>query len=37
MFVLFSVPMLDRRSVARRPAYADHMRAVPGLVPRPWR
>jgi steroid 5-alpha reductase family enzyme len=37
MFVLFSVPLLDRRSVARRPAYADHMRAVPGLLPRPWR
>jgi steroid 5-alpha reductase family enzyme len=37
MFVLVSVPMLDRRSVARRPAYAEHMRAVPGLVPRPWR
>jgi steroid 5-alpha reductase family enzyme len=37
MFVFISVPMLDKRSVARRPAYADHMRAVPGLVPRPWR
>ncbi len=37
LFVFVSVPMLDRRSVARRPAYADHMARVPGLVPRPWR
>jgi steroid 5-alpha reductase family enzyme len=37
MFVFISVPMLDKRSLARRPEYANHMRAVPGLVPRPWR
>ncbi|MCE9579130.1 MAG: DUF1295 domain-containing protein [Deltaproteobacteria bacterium] len=37
LFVFISVPLLDRRSVARRPAYAAHMRRVPGLVPRPWR
>ncbi len=33
MFVFVSVPMLDRRSVARRPAYAEHMRRVSMLVP----
>ncbi len=37
LFVFVSVPLLDRRSVARRPAYADHMARVPGLFPRPWR
>jgi steroid 5-alpha reductase family enzyme len=37
LFVFISVPMLDRRSLARRPAYAAHMKAVPGLLPRPWR
>ncbi len=37
LFVFVSVPMLDRRSVARRAAYRDHMAQVPGLVPRPWR
>lgn len=33
MFVFASVPMLDRRSVARRPAYAEHMKRVSMLVP----
>jgi len=37
LFNLVSVPMLDRRSVARRAAYADHIARVPGLLPRPWR
>jgi steroid 5-alpha reductase family enzyme len=37
LFVFISVPLIDRRSLARRPAYAAHMRRVPGLVPRPWR
>lgn len=33
LFTLVSVPMMDRRSLARRPAYADHMRRVPALLP----
>lgn len=37
LFVFVSVPMLDRRSLARRPEYADHMARVPGIFPRPWR
>ena len=37
LFVGASVPMMDRRSLARRPGYAEHMRAVPALLPRPWR
>lgn len=37
LFVFISVPMLDRRSCARRPHYAEHMRRVPALLPRPWR
>jgi steroid 5-alpha reductase family enzyme len=37
LFVLASVPLMDRRSLARRPGYAEHMRVVPALVPRPWR
>jgi steroid 5-alpha reductase family enzyme len=34
LFVFVSVPLLDRRSVARRPGYARHMALVPALVPR---
>lgn len=37
LFVFVSVPLLDRRSLARRPAYAAHMAQVPGIFPRPWR
>lgn len=33
LFVFASIPMLDRRSVARRPAYAEHMKRVSALVP----
>jgi steroid 5-alpha reductase family enzyme len=35
LFVFVSVPMMDRRSLERRPAYAEHMRRVPALLPRP--
>lgn len=35
LFVFVSVPMMDRRSLLRRPAYAEHMRRVPALLPRP--
>ncbi|GIF77885.1 DUF1295 domain-containing protein [Asanoa siamensis] len=37
MVVLFkaaSIPLMDRRSLARRGGYADHMREVPALLPR---
>ena len=37
MFVFVSIPLIDRRHVERRPAYAAHMRAVPALLPRPGR
>jgi steroid 5-alpha reductase family enzyme len=37
LFALASVPLMDRRSLARRAGYAEHMRAVPALLPRPWR
>jgi len=33
MFVFASVPMLDERSLARRPEYAEYMRRVNALVP----
>lgn len=33
LFAFVSVPLMDRRSVQRRPAYADHMRRVPALLP----
>jgi len=33
MFVFVSVPMLDRRMLARRPDYAARMRKVSALVP----
>jgi len=34
MFVFASIPMLDRRNVARRPGYAEFMKRVPALIPR---
>lgn len=37
MFALFSIPVLDQRSCARRPAYAEHMKRVPALLPWPPR
>ncbi len=37
MFLTVSIPWLDRRSLERRPGYAEHMKQVPGLIPRPWR
>ena len=32
MFVFVTLPMMDRRHLARRPAYAAHMRRVPSLI-----
>lgn len=37
MFLFVSLPLIDRRHLQRRPAYAAHIEAVPALVPRPWR
>lgn len=37
LFFVISVPLLDERSVARRPAYADHMKRVSAIVPLPPR
>jgi steroid 5-alpha reductase family enzyme len=37
MFVFVSVPMLDRRMLARRPDYAARMREVSAVVPLPRR
>ena len=37
LFAFVSVPIMDRRSLRRRPAYAEHMRRVPALLPRPRR
>lgn len=34
LFRLASIPLADRRSLRRRPGYAEHMRRVPALVPR---
>ncbi len=33
MFMTVSIPWMDRRSCERRPAYADHMKRVNGLIP----
>ncbi|MFX4952353.1 DUF1295 domain-containing protein, partial [Acinetobacter baumannii] len=35
MFVFASIPLMDQRSVERRPAYAEYMRRVSALVPLP--
>ncbi len=37
MFLFASIPMLDKRSVARRPGYEAHMRRVSRLLPWPPR
>jgi len=37
MFLFASIPLLDGRSLERRPGYAEHMRRVPALLPRPTR
>ena len=37
MFVFASIPFMDRRSLERRPAYADYMRRTSALVPLPPR
>ncbi|GIE85563.1 DUF1295 domain-containing protein [Actinoplanes regularis] len=37
LFVFVSVPMMERRSEARRPGYAQHRQRVPALFPRPPR
>jgi len=34
LFLFVSIPLLDNRSLARRPGYAEHMQRVPGLLPR---
>lgn len=37
LFVLVSVPWMDRRMLARHPAWADRMQRVPALLPWPRR
>lgn len=37
MFVFISVPLLDTRSIERRPGYAEHARRVSALIPLPRR
>jgi steroid 5-alpha reductase family enzyme len=33
LFLIVSIPMMDKRSLERRPGYEDHMRKVSALVP----
>ncbi len=37
LFVFVSIPLLDKRSLERRPGYEEHMKKVSGLVPLPRR
>ena len=37
LFVSASIPMLDKRSTARRPGYAEYARRTPALIPWPRR
>jgi len=37
LFVFVSVPLAEKRALARRPEYALHVKRVPALLPRPWR
>lgn len=34
MFAFYSIPALDRRSLERRPGYAEYMKATPALLPK---
>lgn len=34
LFLTASIPLMDRRSLARRPGYAEWMTSVPALIPR---
>jgi len=34
LFVFASIPLLDNRSIERRPGYAEYARQVPALIPR---
>jgi steroid 5-alpha reductase family enzyme len=33
MFLFASIPMIDKRSMARRPHYEAHMKRISGFVP----
>jgi len=35
LFLFISIPMMDKRSLTRRPEYAEHMKKISALVP--WR
>jgi steroid 5-alpha reductase family enzyme len=37
LFVFASIPLMERRSLARRPDYADYAARVPALLPLRWR
>ena len=37
LFLLVSVPWMDRRMLARHPAFAERLRTTPALVPWRWR
>jgi steroid 5-alpha reductase family enzyme len=37
LFVLVSVPWMDRRMLSRHPTWAEHMKRTPALVPLRWR
>lgn len=36
MFATISIPMIDKRSITRRPQYAEHMKRVSALIPNPF-
>ena len=33
LFLVVSIPMLDKRQLANKPEYADYKRQVPALIP----
>ena len=35
LFVGISIPMIDKRQLGNKPAYADYKNRVPSLIPRP--
>lgn len=37
MFVFVSIPLMDKRSLERRPGYDAVMAEIPALLPRPWK
>ena len=37
LFYVFSVPMMEKRNLVRKPDYADYIKRVPAVYPLPFK